>query len=516
MSRSLVTASIVTSLLALAGCATPALPAQGPLPGQHASAAAVRFTTDSEADAQKRARLLATRPAVEKLLRDEAARTGIPSLSFGLVFHGELVYSVGVGQRTAAGGEVDADTVYRIGSITKTFTGLALLSLRDAGKIGLDDPVSRFIPEIESAKMPTSDGGPVRIRHLVTHTSGMPRLGKLNYATGHVMDEKELVNAAAQVKLDTAPGTRALYSNLAMALGGLVVGRASGEGLRSYMQHAIFDPLGMRATVWDQTSVPADKLAEGYENKDHKFVPCGPHWRMGAAEGMGGLYSSVRDLSRYVAFELSAWPPRDDAEVGPVRRSSVRESQLIAGPLRATNEGFGVNWIVKTEPKLGYVVFHNGGTEGYHSAIWMAPERATGAIGLAPGASEIDGITHKALELALAGELGPPPAPPLGGPAKVALDRIRTLFKEPSKDLVEKMFTPSFLQQAPPEKVLEIVRSVLDQAGPCKVDKPMAGDSPGSATAKLECKGGTFTLLLDAQTEPPHLIQAFLIKPPGS
>jgi CubicO group peptidase (beta-lactamase class C family) len=112
---------------------------------------------------------------------------------------------------------------------------------------------------------------------------------------------------------------------------------------------------------------------------------------------MGGLYSNVADMARYVAFQLSAWPARDGADGGPLQRSSVRESHLVAGFGLPGGPAFGVNWILRDDPALGHVVFHNGGTEGYHAAVWMLPERGLGVVALGPATFELDGIAYRAL-----------------------------------------------------------------------------------------------------------------------
>jgi CubicO group peptidase (beta-lactamase class C family) len=410
------------SLLALAGCAARAPTASAPSPAVPVPAGA--------------AELAATRPAVERLLAAELAKLQLPSLAFGLVTRGGLVYFVGLGERDGAGTAVTPETVYRIGSITKTVTGVALLQLRDAGRLDLDDPVSKWLPEIASARAPTADSGPIRIRHLVTHSSGLPRMGELHWGDGHEVTRLDLRDAAAHAVLELVPGTRSAYSNLAMALAGPIVARAAQEPYRAYVDQHILGPLGMTHTVWDREAVPEDRLAQGWaEAKGGGFTTAGAHWRFGAAEGMGGLYSSVADLSRYVSFQLSAWPPRDGPDEGPLRRSSVRESHLLAGLSWPAARGFGVNWIVSTEPRLGHVVFHNGQTEGYHAVIFMLPERGVGVVALGPATFKLDAVAHRALELALGGAgrapaepaepVSPePPEAPGSGPPVAAPERL--------------------------------------------------------------------------------------------
>jgi CubicO group peptidase (beta-lactamase class C family) len=140
---------------------------------------------------------------------------------------------------------------------------------------------------------------------------------------------------------------------------------------------------------------------------------------------MGGLYSNVADMARYVAFQLSAWPARDGADGGPLQRSSVRESHLVAGFGVPGGPAFGVNWILRDDPALGHVVFHNGGTEGYHAAVWMLPERGLGVVALGPATFEIDGIAYRALARIAGSRPGrrrPQPSPPCAPCSMISLD----------------------------------------------------------------------------------------------
>ena len=106
---------------------------------------------------------------------------------------------------------------------------------------------------------------------------------------------------------------------------GLLVGRVVGVPFRDFVTRELLRPLSMNASVWDESAVAPDKLARAYAKHGDSPAPV-DHWRLGASEGSGGMYSSVADLARFVAFELSAMPPRNSADPGPVTRAAVRES----------------------------------------------------------------------------------------------------------------------------------------------------------------------------------------------
>lgn len=490
---------------ALAGCAAEAaLPPKPPV-----AAPAMDAAGDTAAQAKRRAALAATKAEVQTLLQAEVAKRKLPNLAFGLLFNGRLVYFVGLGERAPGGGAVTEDTVFRIGSITKTFTGAALLQLRDAGRISLDDPLAKWVPDFARVVYPSADSGVVTIRHLVTHTSGIPRLGGLEYADGHAVSYAEILQVLPGLEIEFAPGSMSKYSNLAMALAGLVVARASGEKYRDYVTHHLLDPLGMRSTVWDREAVPPARLAQAYKEVEGAFVPADPHWRLGAAEAMGGLYSSTADMARYAAFQLSAWPPRDGADTGPLKRSSLRESQLVAGFGRASKEGFGVNWIVRNEPGIGHVVFHNGGTEGYHSSLWMVPERSIAVIALGPGTFDLDTISRNTLDLVAKADK---PILALGDPARAALDRVKALLDKPDGDAVEKAFTPAFVRELTRDKLVAFFESLKGKLGKCTTERIVKADGRVDAEVELSCEKGTAVVRLSAEGGPPHRLTYLTIR----
>jgi CubicO group peptidase (beta-lactamase class C family) len=524
------------SLLLATGCAAtsapagPAVPAPLPSPS---NISAIRAPLPV-VDAVRRARIEATFPDIGRLFRDAAQKNGLPNAEIGVVLGDRLAFAEGFGARTDAGGAVGADTVFRIGSITKIFTGMALLALRDDGRIGLDDPVTRYVPELGAAVYPTRDSPVITLRNLVTHTSGLPRVGELRYNDAHGVTEQELGEAARRAVLDFAPGTDARYSNLAMALGGLVVARASGEPARDFITQRILAPLGMRQTFWDQSDVPTDKLAAGHARIEGKYQPAGPHWRLGAAEGMGGLYSSVADLARFASYEMTAWPARSDRDPGPLRRSSLRESQLSAGLVRPGRQAFGVNWVVMTDSNLGYLIMHDGGTEGYSACMILGPTRGIGVILLSSASEAVDAMAREAFTVLAraerdpdrapdsgpallkpgAGVAGGSPWPPLDRPAGMALAHVIELFARPDLSGITTRFSPGFLQVIQPEQALSIFEAARAKHGACRLASVIAASGPGAGEARFDCeRGGSLRVELQAQPEGPYLLDSLRITP---
>lgn len=355
-------------------------------------------------------------PALDRYLTEQMAKRRIPNLAFGVVAGGRLVWTRNFGVRDAAVGDpITADTVFRIGSITKLFTGTAILALRDAGKLSLDLPASTYLPELDGVVYPTTDSARITVRHLVTHTAGFPHDGPAVNAGDHPPTASEVLKALKGQKLDFSPGSKDSYSNLGVGLAGLVVEKVSGESYRDFVAHLIFEPLGMASTTFEHDAVPRGRLAVGLVKKGDWYVVSPGVWRMGAGEAFGGIYSTVTDMARFMAFELAAWPPRDGPDVGPLRRSSVREAQSIASFAASNAVGWGINFAITSDPKVGRLVTHNGTIDGFSSAMWLATDRGIGVIGLfanrdAPGCDE---MMKTALLMVASPTLAPPnpPAP---------------------------------------------------------------------------------------------------------
>jgi CubicO group peptidase (beta-lactamase class C family) len=354
-----------------------------------------------------------------------------PGVAVGVWRRGSppAVYCAGV-RDVATGAPVTADTVFRIGSVTKLLTATAVLLLRDEGRVDLDDPAVRHVPELARAHGAAGAAERITLRQLLTHTSGLPRVNDLGKRTDRSIEEAELLDSLARVALQP-PGTLS-YSNLGYQVLGLVVGRVTGGTHARYVRDALLEPLGMRATVWQQTDVPPQALASGYRRRAplverifSRVLGAGagrvlsaavgaepsapePHWQQGAACGSGGLYSTVMDCLRFAALYMpgaglsvpallsprslsealtlavlrarSVARHRDRAATADAPSGAARAQAVIgtpAGPPAETGErgarGVGLGWHRAPHRRAGDVWWHNGGSEGYTAMLQIAP-----------------------------------------------------------------------------------------------------------------------------------------------
>lgn len=338
------------------------------------------------------AKLKAAWPEVEKSLGKWAEQRGVPGMSYGLVIDGETVLVGARGLREVPSrAAVDAVTPFRIASMTKSFTSLAILKLRDEGKLSLDDEVARWIPEVGRFRYPTADTAPLRVRQLLTHSAGFPednpwgdqQLGRTAETMTKWLEQG--------LPWSTAPGTAYEYSNYGFALLGRIVERASGRVYREYVETEILKPLGMTHSTLEPAEAGAG-AAVGYrrEGREYRLEPSLPHGAFGA---MGGMVTTAPDLAKYVALHVNAWPPRDERETGPVRRSSVREMHQLwrwnnlnvtreAAGLNARATGYGYGLVVSSTCQFGHLVGHGGGLPGFGSYMLWAPEYGVGLFAM--------------------------------------------------------------------------------------------------------------------------------------
>ena len=348
------------------------------------------------ADPERARKLAAAFPEIERLFTNWVERQQMPGAVMGIIIDGELVWVKTAGIRDIRSrAPVTPDTVFRIASMTKSFTALAILKLRDQGKLSLDDPVMRYVPELTNLPYPTKDSPALTIRHLLTHSEGFPEDNPWGDRQLGQSDETMRNWLRAGIPFSTAPGTAFEYSNYGFAILGQVVTRASGRPYAEYVREQILLPLGMRSSTFEVAAVPREHIALGYisqDNKDWREEPILAHGSFGS---MGGLWTSARDLGRYVTFLMSAFPPRDEPERAPLRRSSAREMQQawraqpasalrgsIDTPLQLSVSSYGYGLGISQDCRFNHIVGHGGGLPGYGSLMRWLPEYGVGIIAM--------------------------------------------------------------------------------------------------------------------------------------
>jgi CubicO group peptidase (beta-lactamase class C family) len=344
-------------------------------------------------DPDRRSRLSAAFRDIDRVVESFVQRARVPGAAWGIVIDGHLAHSGRTGYRDIPSkAPVAADTVFRIASMTKSFTAMAILKLRDEGKLALDDPAERYVPELQALRYPTSDSPKITIRHLLSHAEGFPEDNPWGDRQLAISDEQMSAMMRGGIPFSNAPGVEYEYSNYGFAILGRIVARVSGISYGEYVTRSILQPLAMTSTTFQPSEVPAGRLAHGYrwEDAQWKEEALLPDGAFGA---MGGMLTTVPDLARYVGALLTAWPPRHDPDDAPIRRSSLREMQQVWRPRAASVRADPVNGAVQLDAG-GYgfglgvsqtcdfdaIVGHTGGLPGFGSIMRWLPEYGVGII----------------------------------------------------------------------------------------------------------------------------------------
>jgi CubicO group peptidase (beta-lactamase class C family) len=353
-----------------------------------------RFT-----DPDRRARLEQAFPEIDRIVQEFATANHVPGAAWGVVIDGDLVHAGVTGYRDVPSkAPVTKDSAFRIASMTKSFTAISILKLRDEGKLALDDPAEQYVPELKSLVYPTSDSPKITIRHLLSHATGFPEDNP--WGDQQLADTDGQLGAMIRggIPFSNAPAIAYEYSNYGFMILGRIVGIVSDPGTTNptasytrYVTENVLKPLGMTSTTLEPSSVPADRLVHGYRWEDGQWKN-EPLLANGAGGSMGGMLTTLSDLGRYVGAFLAAWPPRDGAENGPIRRSSLREMQQVWRPApasvtRTTNGavqlntgGYAYGLRVSQNCQFPTIVAHSGGLPGFGSQMRWLPEFGVGVI----------------------------------------------------------------------------------------------------------------------------------------
>jgi len=328
---------------------------------------------------------------VDKIFDDWRLAAHVPGLVYGIVMDGKLVAAKAQGVQDTAGNKpITADSLFRIASMSKAFTALAILKLRYAGKLSLDAPAQAYVPEMKRWRAPTSDSRPITVRDLLTHSAGFVEDNPWGDRQQVLTEAEFSAFLQAGVPVARAPGLGMEYSNLGFALLGRIVSNVSGTRYQDYIRREIMAPLGMASTGYDVLASPLARRAIGYRWQDNRWLR-EPDMKDGAFGAMGGVETSANDYAKWVSFLLAAWPARDGADTGPVRRATVRE--IVSGanfvqagqrdpaidpaPCRQAR-AYGMGWFSVDDCDLGRIATHSGGYPGYGSLVVLIPDKGVG------------------------------------------------------------------------------------------------------------------------------------------
>ena len=503
-----------------------------------ASALLLCWTTGSQAqssgspsfaDPERVARLSAAFPEIDQLMQGFAERSHVPGIAYGIIVDGRLAHVGTSGLREVrSGAPVERSSVFRIASMTKSFTALAILRLRDEGRLSLDDPAERYVPELAGLAYPTSDAPRITIRHLLSHSAGFPEDNPWGDQQLAITEGEMTAMLREGIPFSTAPGTAYEYSNYGFAILGRIVASVAGVPYAEYVREQILEPLGMSETTLEVGEVPAERLAHGYRWQDGEWLEEQP-LPDGAFGSMGGMLTSVADLGRYVAFMLDAWPARAGREEGPVRRASVRELQQVAravpatallddgGELALNAGGYGYGLRVAQTCSFRALVQHSGGLPGYGSVMRWLPEHGVGIVAM--GNLTYTGwtpVTSQALELLQRTGALVPRTP---APADVLVERrsqVTRLVTSWDDALAGEIAAVNLFRDESSERRRAAIEVLRRQAGEgCREQGPFQVENALRGRWRLRCRSGDLRVAITLSPEVPAKVQFLEITPLG-
>jgi CubicO group peptidase (beta-lactamase class C family)/D-alanyl-D-alanine dipeptidase len=331
---------------------------------------------------------------LEPWLAAELQQKGLPALSIALIDDQKIVWARGFGFADVAKHvPATADTVYRVGSVSKLFTDLAVMQLVEQGKIDLDAPVSGYVPEF-APKNPFK--AKVTLRQLMSHRSGLVR----EPPAGHYFDPSppsldDVVRSLAATSLVFEPGTRTKYSNAGVTVVGAVVQKAAKGPFAAVIDRALFRPLGMSSSSFQPGPELSARLAHGLMWTYDGQTVATPEFLLGTGPA-GNLISSVVDLGHFLSFLFAEGASPAARLIKPETLRAMIEPQL-AKP--GESPGFGLGFAIsklENERRIG----HGGAIYGFATEVQALPDAKLGAIVVAT-ADCANGFTQHAAETAL-------------------------------------------------------------------------------------------------------------------
>jgi D-alanyl-D-alanine carboxypeptidase len=331
--------------------------------------------------AQERTSVSDSAAKADTYLREEMAKRRIPGMSAAVITAGRVVFTKGYGfANVEVSAPATSDTVYEIASLTKPFTAIAVMMLVEAGRVSLEDPISRYLPNVPS------HWGDITVRHLLTHTSGIPdyfSIPRLRSASGGIWQIEyspaDLLSIFFETQLEFKPGARFTYSNSGYWLLGRLIEAVAGNSYERFLSDRLFAPLDMKGTRRMDRKAIIPNRASGYAWSDTLLINA-PYTSTTWAYSEGGLVSSVSDLAKW---DAALWSGR------LLRADTLAQTTTPVRLTDGTDSNYGLGWSIGTNPKRRQI-YVTGNKPGFSAIIRRYLDERLTVIVLANVESGID------------------------------------------------------------------------------------------------------------------------------
>jgi CubicO group peptidase (beta-lactamase class C family) len=464
-------------------------------------------------------------PILSELDEDFAAARrdlAAPALVFGVVADGELLHQGAFGVRNLNTGEpARPDTHFRIASMTKMMTALLVLDLHDQGKVALDAPAENYLEVLRTWVYPTTDSRKVTVRDLLNHTAG--------FVTDDPWADRQMARSQEELEVmltgaepfSTAPGSRFEYSNLGFVLLGQIIQKTSGQSFSTRLRERLLDPLGMKDTVLDFTRIPDDRRAQAYNWVDDSHIE-EPVLGSGSFDPLGGIWTTAEDYAKFVAWFLSAWPPRNDPETGVIPRRVIRsvtdgvyliETRHRSGLDGADDcqvaSGYSMGLGIHRHCDAGLVLTHGGGFPGFGSYVAMMPDSDLGVFAFANRTyADVYGPVWDAAIKLSKSKLGAEPAEiPPDPRLQVAYEGVVAVYNASSISSGGIEFEDNFFLDRSADRWNRQIAEIHAIAGKCETAEPLETDGSLSASFGWNCENARIKGVVTLSPVKPDEIQ---------
>jgi len=316
----------------------------------------------------------------DKQLKEEHLRDTVGSFSATIFIGNKIAWSRAFGKADNEKGiDASVSTVYRIGSISKTFTAYLMMLLVQDGTIRLDESVAKYLPEIKRLKWKAGiDSSDITFRELANHTGGLEREpGLWKAAAGPISDwENKVLNSIPTTEVTFSPGTKFSYSNIGYGILGLALSRAAHKPFMELVENRIFKPLDMNSSFYMIPAGYEDRVAVGYHRNSLSWKPDGKiatteYAGRGYKVPNGGIYTTAGDLARFIMAQYS-----DSNQLAKKYREMMQTIQTPGDEKR----GYGFGLFVVNADDGSKFAGHDGSVAGYTAFMLFNARSKVGAI----------------------------------------------------------------------------------------------------------------------------------------
>jgi CubicO group peptidase (beta-lactamase class C family) len=463
-------------------------------------------------------------PELDAKFQDFKVKSHLSSVAYAVMLDGKIIYQSNSGivnyktNKTA-----DNQSIYRIASMSKSFASVAILQLRDAGKIKLDDPVWKYIPELKGQKY-SPDSPEITVRHLLSHAAGFPEDNPWGDRQLGISEETMLKMFRKGISFSNEPGVAYEYSNMGFAMLGQIIKTVSGQSYQSYVINKIWKPLGMKNTYWDYTKVPDNQLVRGYRWLREQYIeqPIEPD---GAYGIMGGVLTSIEDFAKYMALHQAAY------QIGLpnsaiLKKSSLKEMHFPWNFNSLSNRGYtGAGEPCTNVAFYGYglridkncnqitSVGHSGGLPGFGSDWKILPNYGVGIVTFTNGTYGGAALMNNQILPFIVEKAGLlPKAFPVSPILKQRQNELVKLL--PSWENAEKsgIFAENFFLDYFPDLLKSEAESIFEKAGKIIKVNEIVAENALRGKFLIEGEKGNIEVSFTMSPENPPLIQAYTIR----